>query len=383
MDYSAQSLRMRIGKVVRYTRLYGPRRTLAKIRGQYHMKRVYGTLPAIASPPATGGHVGFLGCGNFAYSCIAYYLRRNYGHVIRATMDVDVNRAASLCEAYRAKYYTDDAQRVIADPQIDLVYIVSNHASHAEYAIRALAQGKSVHIEKPHVVNDDQLERLCAAMTRSTGRVNLGFNRPYSPMGALIRSHLQAQPGAAVMNWFVAGHDIPADNWYHDEQEGGRVLGNLCHWTDFVLQLVAPRDRYPLTINPTSFERSDCDLAVTFTFGDGTIAAITFSSKGHTFEGVRERFSAQRGDLLVFLDDFARLSVEVVQARKRVRPLFRDHGHQATVKRSYEMVRGVGGASPWGGCSVGHVWETGNLFLRTKDALETGKPLTIGATAYS
>ena len=34
-------------------------------------------------------------------------------------------------------------------------------------------------------------------------------------------------------------------------REGGRVLGNLCHWTDFVLRLV-PTDTYPIRITPTA-----------------------------------------------------------------------------------------------------------------------------------
>ncbi len=52
-----------------------------------------------------------------------------------------------------------------------MIYIASNHASHAEYAIQALNTGKNVHIEKPHVVTEDQLERLCLAMSERKGKV--------------------------------------------------------------------------------------------------------------------------------------------------------------------------------------------------------------------
>src|SRR6185312_5865107 len=139
---------------------------------------------------------------------------------------------------------SDDAHRIIHDDAIDLVFIASNHASHAEYAIEALQQGKSVHIEKPHVVNEDQLLRLCDAMAKSTGKVTLGFNRPLSRIGLEIKRHLDSQKGSAVYNWFVAGHEIPPDHWYFHEKEGGRVLGNLCHWTDFVYQLVPRESRF-------------------------------------------------------------------------------------------------------------------------------------------
>src|ERR1044072_9354443 len=226
-------------------------------------------------------------------------------------MDVDIHRAASLYEKYGASYYTDDADKVINDPAVDIIFIASNHASHAEYAIKALEAGKSVHIEKPHVVNDDQLLRLCSTMLESKGKVALGFNRPNSRLGREIKRHLDSQTGAAMLNWFIAGHELPPGHWYFDEEEGGRVLGNLCHWTDFVFQMMSPERRYPILIRPTHAEQSDCDIAVTYPFGDGSIAAITFSAKGPTFEGVRERFAAHRGNVLISMDDFKELVGEV------------------------------------------------------------------------
>jgi predicted dehydrogenase len=376
MDYTTSPLGFRIRKALRYVRLYGPRRTWVKIRGQYHMKRRYAVLPAVVRPPAPGGHVGLIGCGNFAYSNIAYYLCKNYGRVIRAVMDVDPHRAASLAGDYHARYHTTDAEEIFADPQIDLIYIASNHASHAEYAIRALESGKHVHIEKPHVVNEDQLVRLCRAMNEAPGRVALGFNRPLSPIGRAIHRYLASQSGPSMLNWFVAGHEIAPDHWYFKEEEGGRVLGNLCHWTDFVRDLVDPACRYPITITPTRGQKSDCDIAVTYVFGDESIAAITFSAKGHTFEGVRERFSAHRGNVLVSMDDFRDLVVEMVDRKQRHSSLFRNHGHEASICRSHAMSR----PEPEGaeaGCPVDYVWETGELFLQTRWALETSQQVVV------
>jgi predicted dehydrogenase len=134
------------------------------------MKKQYNSLPKVQSRRQDGGHVGLIGCGNFAFSNIAYYLKGNCGCVIRGAMDIDIQHTASLYEEHGLHYYTDDADEIISDPAIDLVYIASNHATHAEYAIGALRAGKAVHIEKPHVVHQNQLERLCSAMTESRPR---------------------------------------------------------------------------------------------------------------------------------------------------------------------------------------------------------------------
>ncbi|MBN1515448.1 Gfo/Idh/MocA family oxidoreductase [Candidatus Sumerlaeota bacterium] len=382
MDYTTQKLGFKIKKALRYMRLYGPSRTLVKIKGQYHMKKRFDPLPALPERIEDGGHVGLIGCGNFAFSNIAYYLHKKYDRVMRGAMDIDLHKAASLYEKYGLRYYTDDAEKIINDPAIDLIYIASNHASHAEYAIQALKAGKHVHIEKPHVVREEQLERLCAAMAESKGRVGLGFNRPMSRMGRAIMECLAAQDGPAMFNWFIAGHEIAPEHWYFKPEEGGRVLGNLCHWTDFVLQMVAPENRYPLTITPTRGEKSDCDIAVTYVFGDESIAAITFSAKGHTFEGVRERFAAHRGNALISMDDFKTLTIEVVEKKRRIAPLFRDHGHRENILRSYEMARPTADAGAQG-CSIEYVWETGNLFLKTREALEQNRPITIHGYAAS
>lgn len=369
-DYSRAPLIFQLRKVIRYGRLYGPSRTAMKVRGQRHMNRRFARLPA-ARQAGPAQNVGMIGCGNFAFTTLAYYLRKNYGAVIRGCMDVDPNRAASLFEAYGAAYHTTDADVVLNDPSIELVFIASNHASHAPYAVRALELGKSVHIEKPHVVDRSQLHALRQAMQMSPGCVNLGFNRPNSALGLAVRKELAAESGSTMLNWFVAGHEIPPDHWYFSESEGGRVLGNLCHWTDLIYQSIAPEDRYPIRIVPTRAAQSDCDISVSYVFGDGSIASITFSAKGHTFEGVRERLNAHKGDVLVGLDDFQHLRVDRGATRKKTSLRYRDHGHEANVKRSHEL---LGGGA---GLSRDYVWETAELFLATREALESDSAVTV------
>jgi predicted dehydrogenase len=375
MDYTKAELVFKIKKTIRYLRLYGFQRTMAKVQAQYHMNRKFAELPVMLPSSGASKHVGIIGCGNFAYSNIAYYLRKNYGAVVRGCMDQRIERAASVFQKYEAEYYTDDANKIIDDPNIDLIFIVSNHASHAEYAIQALKQNKSVHIEKPHVVNEAQLERLSEAMAHSKGKVALGFNRPHSRIGQDIKRYLDSQKGPSVFNWFIAGHEIPPDHWYFKEEEGGRVLGNLCHWIDFVYQMVPQELRFPVEIVPTPGDNTGSGLAVTYRFSDNSVAAITFSAKGHTFEGVRERFAAHRGDVLIAMDDFKHLTADLGEKKSVKRLPYRDHGHEEAIRRSYEMVRSRKGMRPGG--TIQYVWETGMLFLKTKHALDRNEMVIV------
>ena len=367
MDYLQQSLGFKIRKVLRYCRLYGPRRTYAKVQAQRHKQKRDERLP-IVHQPGVGQSVGVIGCGNFAFSNIAYYLTRNQGRVIGGCMDTNIHRAASFSRHYKVPFYCSDAEELIQNERIRLIYIASNHASHAEYGIRGLECGKDVFIEKPHVVSEDQLVRLVEAMQQSQGRVYLGFNRPVSRLGRLIHCNLEAESGAGMYNWFIAGHKIDPNHWYFQPREGGRILGNLCHWTDFLYTLV-PEPRFPVRIHPTRHATSDVDIAVSYTFGDGTVGIITFSAKGHTFEGVKEHFSGHKGNVLVTLDDFQRLTVEVGERKRRYRNLFRDHGHETNILAAYQNSTQHLPYDRRARCA--HLANTAWLFLKTKEALET------------
>lgn len=371
MDYTTKKLGFKIKKATRYIKLYGVRRTLMKIKGQYHMKKLYSSLPPLAIPPAVGGHIGILGCGNYSFSNIAFYLQKEHRGAIRGAMDTDIGRAASLYENYGLRYYTADAQLIIADPAIDIVFIASNHASHAEYAIQCIEAGKNVHIEKPHVVSEDQLRRLAAAMREHPKiKVFLGFNRPRSALFKNLQSLLSQQRGPLMINWFVAGHEIPDDHWYFDEKEGGRVLGNLCHWTDLTLKLVGVEAAFPCTIVPATPPGSKSDYVVSIMFADHSCASITFSAKGHTFEGVREVLNIHKGDLLANLTDFQSLTTEVVAETRHKTLSYRDHGHGVNIVNSLTSKTGE---------DPQYVIATAQFFLAIRKAIDSGQSVVLTA----
>ncbi|MBV9726551.1 MAG: Gfo/Idh/MocA family oxidoreductase, partial [Gammaproteobacteria bacterium] len=292
VDYTKAGRLFMARKVLRYVSLYGVPRTLAKIRGQYHMrsqKAFTGTRwvnVACRRVDAPQRCVALIGCGNYAFSNIAYYLRKHEPHFLRLAYDRNQNRALSLCKAYGGAAAVADWREILSDAQVSLVFIASNHASHAEYAVACIEAGKHVHIEKPHVVTHEQLERLVAAMRRHPQvKVFLGFNRPRSTLFQELQTVLARETGSIMINWFIAGHEIAPGHWYFNADEGGRVLGNLCHWTDLTLHLVALQKAFPCQIVPATPAGATSDFVVSVIFADRSCATITFSAKGHAFEG--------------------------------------------------------------------------------------------------
>jgi predicted dehydrogenase len=371
MDYTKEPLGFKIKKVIRYIRMYGPSRTLIKVKSQMHMKShdVFEAEKWINPKGTESGDVAIIGCGNFSFSTIAYYVTNKTKGKIKYVLDTDKSKSLSLAKAYNAYCATTSFQDILTDSSIKLIYIASNHESHAEYAIDAIKHGKSVHIEKPHVVREEQLVRLEKAMLENPkSKVFLGFNRPKSKLFNILSEEMDKQEGNSMLNWFVSGHEIEDGHWYFSEEEGGRILGNLCHWSDLCIHLVGKNNVFPCTISPANCQNEKSNFSLTINFNDGSQAAITFSAKGHTFEGVREYLNVHKGDLLASLQDFHTLSTDVVEKKNNYKLLFRDHGHKENIVTSYENTISANKK----GEDLSYIKGSALLILKIKEAVDTG-----------
>ena len=380
LDYTHAGYLFMARKAARYVSLYGLSRTLVKIRGQYHMRAAAAFAgarwenPGCRDPDAPARCVALIGCGNYAFSNIASYLARREPRFLRLTYDRNLNRARSLCRAYRGAAAVADWHDVLADSRVRIVFIASNHASHADYALACIEAGKHVHIEKPHVVTHEQLQRLADAMRRHPHvKVFLGFNRPRSRLFRQLQAVLAKQPGPLMINWFVAGHEIAAGHWYFNADEGGRVLGNLCHWTDLTLHLVSLEKAFPCWIVPATPAGATSDFVVSVMFADRSCAAITFSAKGHAFEGVREILNVHKGNVLATLSDFQTLTVDVIENKSKTRLRHRDHGHEVNIVNSLERAS----SDAETGEDIRYVLATARFFLAIRDAIDEGKPVSV------
>jgi len=378
-DYTQADFLFKVRKAVRYIGLYGLARTLVKIKGQYHMKAAADfqgprwVNPNYKDPDATSRNVAIIGCGNFSFSNIAYYLAKRDPKFLRVTCDIRKSRALSLCKTYGGSYAVADWREIVDDPQVKIVFIASNHASHAEYAVACIEAGKNVHIEKPHVVTQDQLDRLLAAMRQyPRSKVFLGFNRPRSPLFKELQEVLARESGPLMINWFIAGHEIDDDHWYFDEKEGGRVLGNLCHWTDLTLHLVTLEKAFPCTIISATPAGAKSDFVVSVIFADQSCASITFSAKGHAFEGVREVLNVHKGNVLANLTDFQKLTYEVIEKKTKKMLRHREHGHETNIVHSM-----AGSMEGSGGEAVSYVEATARFFLAISQAISSGKKVVL------
>lgn len=126
--------------------------------------------------------IGIVGCGNAARG-IHYppLSKRPDKFKVTACCDLAPEKAANIAALYDAKPYGDLAQ-FLAHPGLRLVLVTTRPPStHAEVALRALAAGKDVLLEKPMCATHAEGVALIAA-ARKHGRVlTVHHNRRWEP----------------------------------------------------------------------------------------------------------------------------------------------------------------------------------------------------------
>jgi len=303
-----------IRRVVVYASIYGVLRTLSKVAGRdRRLCKYFGVFSNALKWNTTGPNVGIIGCGQYAVSTICYFLHFYSGARILKNFDIDKNAAQSLSLAY-SSIQSPTADDIFRDPNIAMVFIASNHASHTDYAVRSLESNKDVYCEKPLCVNWEQLKQLDTAVNDTARKFYVGYNRPHSEAIERIRN-IWIKKGCKPfsLNVCVEGHVIAEDHWYRIKQEGSRVCGNLGHWIDLFIHFVWQRKNAPEAVNIIAMSADqaepDDNLAVSYTSVAGDIASIMLTSRVEPFHGISEVIVFQAEGLRALIHDFRTMEI--------------------------------------------------------------------------
>lgn len=86
-----------------------------------------------------------------------------HGHRITAVGSRSLERAKSFAEQFEIPRAHGSYEDLVADPDVDVVYIATPHNLHAENALAALQAGKHVLVEKAFTLNESQARAVVDA----------------------------------------------------------------------------------------------------------------------------------------------------------------------------------------------------------------------------
>jgi len=292
----------------------------------------------VVKPTKDVVRVGVIGAGSHAINVMVPLLAKQKKVELRGIASATGVRAQALGKKYDFIYCAADAQELFNDSEIDAVFILSRHNTHAPLTIAALEAGKHVFVEKPLAMTEAELQQVKEVQQQTGLAVMVGFNRRYAPMAVKLKAFFanRAQPISIIYRTNVGYR--PPEHWLHDPQQGGGVIiGEACHFIDFCHWLV---DAPPVGVLAHKLDGAkqgiipEDNVHVTLNFADGSLATIAYLSNGSKSYS-RERVEVHGENGSGMLEDFRRLELVRGLGRiKRKRAMLRqDKGFAGSIEQ--------------------------------------------------
>jgi predicted dehydrogenase len=191
---------------------------------------------------------GLIGAGDIAQKRVAPALRDSTLCEFVAVARADASRAAAFAAEFGAARWHAEWRGLIADPDVQAVYVATPVHLHAEQAIAAAEAGKHVLCEKPMALDVDGCDRMIAACRASGVRLGVAYYRHFYPIVLRIKDLLAAgEIGDSVYAQINAFEwvDLPADDpraWFlkRELSGGGPMFDFGCHRLEVLTHLFGP-----------------------------------------------------------------------------------------------------------------------------------------------
>jgi len=174
-----------------------------------------------------------IGCGVIAPTHVEGYQALPDAKVVHLC-DLKLDKAKKLAAKYGVERVSRDYRKVLADPEVDLVSICTDHASHAKLVCAALEAGKHVVCEKSAGRVQSDLDKMVAAAAAHPELVASGiFQHRFEPHNIAFRKLVnEGKMGKLLtlnMNFscFRSADYYRSGSWRGTQKgEGGGVLIN-------------------------------------------------------------------------------------------------------------------------------------------------------------
>ncbi len=294
--------------------------------------------------------IGCIGAGNYASRFLIPHLQDDEDAQLTGLVTATGLSAEKKANKFGFQYCTTDANELFEDEDTDAIFIATRHSTHAEYTIKALNAGKHVFVEKPMVVEPEQLEAVQEAYEAANAQEPTGFmvglNRRFAPMVDGLKESVP--PDAPLqMIYRVNSGAIPTDSWLHRPEEGGGMLvGEMVHFIDLMQHVceAQPERVFAESMRLSNSTLADSDnVSITVSFADGSVGTLCYNTVGNEAAS-KERLEVYGGGVAAMLDDFRRLETTVNGSTNTTTAWNQDKGQSGEMESTVRAFRTEGTA---------------------------------------
>lgn len=331
-------------------------------------ERTAGESPSVA-------RVGVVGAGGYAAGVLLPQFKAA-GAEFETIASASGVSALNVGKQFGFRSCASGAEEVIDDPRVNLVVVATRHDTHAPLAVKALAAGKHVFVEKPLALNEDELEEVAAAARSSSAKLLVGFNRRFSPLALRAKEFFEGREWPLSIVYRVNAGRLPQDHWVYDEREGGgRIVGEVCHFVDLMqfwtgahvtrvyAESVAPRD---------GVTRAEDSVVITLRFADGSHGSIAYLAEGDRALA-KERAEIFGGGRTFVLEDFRAAALYRDGREERIKLRAQDKGQREEARAACAVVIGASAAP----IPIEDLINTTRATFRLRESLRTGLPVEV------
>ena len=319
--------------------------------------------------------LGVIGAGGYVPSMLLPHFKTE-GVDFRSIATATGISAHDVGKRFGFAYAVSTADEVLDDASVNLVVIGTKNDLHAELARKGLERDKHVFVEKPLAMNDEQLESVLGAAATSNRKLMVGFNRRFAPLALRAKDFFAGAETPLSMLYRVNAGRLPKEHWMQNAEEGGgRIIGEVCHFIDFMQFLTGapPVFVFAESVSAKSSKIVDADsVFITLRFADGSNGAVAYVGEGD--KGLpKERLEIFGAGKVFVLDDFRRATLYKNGREEQVTLKAQDKGQQAQVKQVCASVL-AGGPLP---IALDELAATTRATFRVLDSLRERRPFEI------
>jgi len=281
---------------------------------KYDFKKEISNKPIFINSPKVGKiNIGFIGAGSYAQSHLLPNLPKTSDVVLKGIITNTGTTSKRVAEKNGFEFCASQKEDILSNNEINTVFIATRHDSHTEYVIEALRNNKNVFVEKPLALTEVQLNEIIqlynlkAINSDSQLSLMVGFNRRFAPLAIEIKKKLSNLPLSMIYR--INSGEIPIDSWIQDiEIGGGRVIGEVCHFIDFLTWINGslPTSIYASAMK-TETNKNDT-IIINIVFKNGSVGSINYFSNGSKSLS-KEYIEIYQSNTTYIIKDFKELEI--------------------------------------------------------------------------